>query len=247
MSVVVLAGYRFFEVLDPQALRKLLKQKCALLNLKGSILVSPEGINAFISLAQEDVDRLNTLLFNDLKIPSFTWKVNVSSSHPFQKFLVKLKKEIITTGVPGLKPHEFTGPTVKPETLKNWLDHQQDLVLLDTRNDYEVQRGKFKGAIDLNVKSFREFSSRVHELPEDLKSKKIVMYCTGGIRCEKASALLLKQHGFKEVYQLEGGILDYFEKVGGDHYEGDCFVFDDRDRVHTDLQPAEKTCLKTPA
>jgi UPF0176 protein len=138
-------------------------------------------------------------------------------------------------GVPGINPAEFTGPALSAKELKQWLDEGRDFVLLDTRNDYEIEIGTFEQATDLNIHHFRDFEAAVEKLPEESKQKPVVMFCTGGIRCEKASPLLL-QKGFQEVYQLDGGIIKYFQEVGGAHYRGDCFIFDFRTSITPDCK-----------
>jgi len=155
--------------------------------------------------------------------------------------LVKIKKEIIPMGDPEIRPSEFTAPYLPPADLKTWMDEKRDFLLLDTRNDYEIAVGTFEGAKDLGISHFRDFTRATEKLTtegfnEVSKDQPIVTFCTGGIRCEKAAALLVKQ-GFKNVYQLEGGILNYFEQCKDVHYQGQCFVFDWRLAVNGDLQP----------
>jgi len=152
--------------------------------------------------------------------------------------LVKRKREIIALGMDDIRPAEFTGPYISPEDFKQMLDEGDDVVVLDTRNDYETRVGMFEGAVDLDIATFREFPGAIEELPEEYRSKTVVMYCTGGIRCEKASAVMLKS-GFDDVRQLEGGILGYFEECGGTHWKGDCFVFDQRVALDHQLEETE--------
>jgi predicted sulfurtransferase len=159
--------------------------------------------------------------------------------------LVKVKKEIIPLGLPSVRPREKTGARLAPRELKRWLDEKRDMVLLDTRNDYEIDHGTFETAMSLRLDHFREFPERLAEVPAELRDKPLVMFCTGGIRCEKASVVAMAQ-GFREVYQLDGGILKYFEECGGEHYEGRCFVFDRRIAVGSDLaetSPLAKSVL----
>tara|TARA_B100001540_G_C15764843_1_gene623478 strand:- start:1052 stop:1633 length:582 start_codon:yes stop_codon:yes gene_type:complete len=139
---------------------------------------------------------------------------------------VRLKKEIISLGLESIRPSESTGETISPSTFKSWLDEGREIVVLDTRNDYEVRLGTFEGAVDLNLSTFRAFPDALAKSEID-KNQTVVMFCTGGIRCEKASAVMMQQ-GWSDVRQLEGGILGYFEEVGGEHWNGDCFVFDRR-------------------
>jgi len=173
-------------------------------------------------------------------IPS---KESFSATAPFKRMLVKLKGEIISLGVDGVKPATRTGKRLEPEVLKQWLDEGKPCVLLDTRNDYEIRIGAFDNAVDLEMDSFKEFPAHVNndhhpKLPARDSSVPVVTYCTGGVRCEKATAVMLEA-GFEDVYQLEGGILRYFEKCGGAHWRGDCFVFDDRVALTTQLTPSE--------
>ena len=152
---------------------------------------------------------------------------------PFQRLKVKLKKEIITIRHPNTTPDaEHRAPSISPEELKQWLDEKRDITLLDTRNEYEISEGAFENAVNPHIQHFTELAGAVENLD---KKKPMVMYCTGGIRCEKA-ALLLQEQGFENVYQLDGGILGYFAKVGGAHYEGRCFVFDERVALDTSLR-----------
>jgi UPF0176 protein len=206
--------------------------------LKGTILLSTEGINAFLSGASGSIDAM----VHYIRAQGFSIepKLSPSPDQPFTRFLVKIKKEIIAMGHDNIKPYQHTAPYVSPDTLNDWLDAGEDVVLLDTRNDYEYTLGTFKGSILLkDLKSFRAFPERVKtDLPEALKKQKVVTFCTGGIRCEKAAAYM-EQEGFEQVYQLDGGILKYFEAAHQDHYEGECFVFDKRVAVDKSLNPTE--------
>jgi UPF0176 protein len=150
--------------------------------------------------------------------------------------LVKIKPEIIPLGISSIDPEAKPAPTISPQRLKAWLDEGRELVLLDTRNDYEVEYGTFEKAVKLDLQHFRNFPDVVRQLPSGFKDKPIVSFCTGGIRCEKAAPYLLEQ-GYKEVYQLAGGILQYFEECGDAHYKGDCYVFDKRVAVTPQLAP----------
>ena len=152
--------------------------------------------------------------------------------------LVKRKREIISLGMDEIRPAEFTGPHISPKEFKQMLDDGDEVVVLDARNDYETRVGMFDGAVELDIASFREFPEAIGSLPDEYRSKTVVMYCTGGIRCEKASAVMLKA-GFDDVRQLEGGILGYFEECGGTHWNGDCFVFDQRVALDHQLEETE--------
>jgi UPF0176 protein len=169
-------------------------------------------------------------------------KESLSAEPPFRKMRVRLKKEIITMKHPLIRPEAGRAPSVAAATLKRWLDRGVDdegrpVVMLDTRNDYEVAAGSFENAVDYNIGVFSEFPALLAEHRADYGGKTVVSFCTGGIRCEKA-AIHMKAIGIERVYQLEGGILRYFEEVGGAHYRGDCFVFDEREALSADLQPA---------
>ena len=154
-------------------------------------------------------------------------KESRSEKQPFRRMNVRLKREIIAFGQSGVDPSRASAGRISPRELKQWLDEGRPVTLLDTRNTYEVELGRFENAVDLSLDNFRNFPDAAESLPDDVKKGPLVMYCTGGIRCEKAG-LLLEQRGFEQVYQLEGGILKYFEDCGGDHWQGECFVFDHR-------------------
>ncbi len=228
MEYTVIAGYRFFDLKNKSEIRYPLRSFCRQLDLVGTILLSDEGINCYVAGTHQSIERFKTHLHDELLVPTIEWKEHRSLTMPWRRMLVKLKKEIITMGFPDIRPADFTAKNISPKQFKEWLDTDKDMMVIDTRNDYEVKLGKFKTAIDLHVANFTEFALRARELPSAAKDKPVVMYCTGGIRCEKASALFLKHYGFKEVYQLKGGILNYFKEVGGDHFEGECLVFDRR-------------------
>ena len=225
--VTNISCYRFAPLGGLKALRAELLESCNAWNLKGTILLSPEGINLFVAGAAESIDKLIARLRAIPGLESLTPKVSLSETQPFNRMLVRLKKEIIAFGVDAVRPAVHTSPKIAPRELKRWLDEGRPVTLLDTRNDYEVKLGTFKGAIDPRIKTFRSFPEAVRKLPPQLKEQPVVMFCTGGIRCEKAGPFM-ELEGFREIYQLDGGILKYFEECGGDHYEGDCFVFDQR-------------------
>jgi predicted sulfurtransferase len=236
MSLITIAAYQFIRLDNLPELRDKLKAKTQELGFKGTILLAPEGINCFIAGEPQCIPLFKDYLVNELKLDKLTYKENHCTEYPFVRMLVKIKKEIISFGQDDIQPDVFTGPYMSPAQLKSWLDEGKDFILLDTRNDYEVKIGTFEKATHLNVPSFREFGKVSKELPPEMKDKPVVMFCTGGIRCEKASAHFLN-NGFKEVYQLEGGILKYFEDCNGAHYKGDCFVFDWRMAVNSELKP----------
>jgi RluA family pseudouridine synthase len=226
-AVTNISTYRFAPLSGLKELREELQVSCKAWGLKGTILLSTEGINLFVAGAAESIDRLLEKLRAIPGLEGLAPKVSLSEHQPFNRMLVRLKKEIISFGVEAVRPADYTSPKIAPQELKRWLDEGRPVTLLDTRNDYEVKLGTFKGAIDPDIKTFRGFPDAVRKLPEDLKEQPVVMFCTGGIRCEKAGPFM-EMEGFKRIYQLDGGILKYFEECGGAHYDGDCFVFDQR-------------------
>jgi len=237
-KVVNIAGYRFIDLQDRDQLREPFLKRCEELHLKGTILLSPNGINFSLSGSQESVDEYLEFLESDDRFVGIPLKITYNDYQPFRRMLVRLKKEIISLGMDDIRPLEFTGPNIKPIELQEMLDNEEEVIVLDTRNDYEVRVGTFKNAIDLNIPSFRDFPQAVSNLPEEFKTKPIVMFCTGGIRCEKASAVMLKS-GFENVKQLQGGVLDYFKDTDASHWDGDCFVFDDRVAVDKGLNETD--------
>ncbi len=242
-----IAGYRFAPLQDLTELRKQLLEKSLAGNLKGTILLSPEGINLFVAgippQIQAFLEFLRTLPgMSDLEV-----KFSESDHQPFRRMLVRLKKEIIAFGVEGIDPAHHTSPKLSPRALKAWLDEGRPVTLLDTRNDYEVKLGTFKNALPIGIDHFRDFPKAVEKLDPKLKSQPVVMFCTGGIRCEKAGPFM-EREGFQSIFQLEGGILKYFEECGNAHYDGECFVFDQRVGVDPKLEETESiqcfSCLQ---
>ncbi len=225
---VVAAFYHFTPLPDYQELRPKLQNLCDRYQLKGTILLAPEGINSTIAGSRQGINTLLKYLRLDSRFQGLEVKESFCEVLPFQKMLVRLKKEIVTLGVPGIDPNQEVGIYVEPQDW-NQLIADPNVVVIDTRNSYEVEFGTFKGAIDPNLKSFREFPDYVAENLQPQPQQKVAMFCTGGIRCEKASAYLLSQ-GFTEVYHLKGGILKYLEETPPEEslWEGECFVFDDR-------------------
>lgn len=225
MQILNIAGYKFIEMNDLDALRMTLLSQCEGFKLKGTILLSPEGINISLAGARPDISAFKSILASDERFADMRFHHTYSSQQPFQFLKVKLKNEIITLRQGDVAPlRDNRAPDISPAELKKWLDEKRDITLLDTRNDYEYRFGTFSGAINLHLHNFGELPEAVRDLD---KQKPVVMFCTGGIRCEKA-AIYMQNQGFKEVYQLDGGILGYFAQVGGAHYEGECFVFDER-------------------
>lgn len=236
MNIVNISAYKFIELSELPALRQQLLSQCTDLDLKGTILISPEGINMNLAGTSGAITTFKQALQHDSRFADLVFKESLSSRRPFGRLLVKIKKEIITLRQPEIQPEKATVPHIAPKALKQWLDEGRDITFIDTRNHFEIEYGTFKNALDLEIECFTEFPDAVAELPETLKEKTIVMFCTGGVRCEKAGPVMANQ-GFKHVYQIDGGILNYFEQCGGEYYEGDCFVFDERVALTPELQP----------
>ncbi len=237
-QVINISGYKFIKIVNPIALRPRLRNKCLSLNLKGTILVSPEGINIVMAGTQENIDAFTNFLTSDERFADMAFKYSPSDHQPFNRMLVRLKKEIIAFGEDDLDPINNPAPFVKPKVLEKWLDEGKDIVFLDTRNDYEVKLGTFKNALTPHMDSFKDFKEVVADLDDSLKEKTIVTFCTGGVRCEKAAPYMIKK-GFKDVHQIDGGVLKYFEECGGKYWQGDCFVFDHRVAVSPTLKETE--------
>lgn len=244
-TVLNLSAYRFtpFAAEDLVAVRDRLRVLSQSLGLRGTILLSTEGINLFVAGPRNAVEPFLAELRALPGLADLEPKESVSDEQPFNRMLVKIKKEIIAFGVEGIDPARAPAPRLDPRTLKQWLDEGRPVTLLDTRNDYEIRLGTFKNALVPRIDHFRHFPAAVRRLPAELKQQPVVTFCTGGIRCEKA-APLLQREGFEQVYQLDGGILKYFELCGGDHYEGECFVFDRRVGVdHALRETASVLCF----
>jgi UPF0176 protein len=243
-ALVNLAFYRFLRIEeklgDLQALRARLRPIFREWDLKGSFLLAPEGINAMVTGTRENIELLKAFAKNEFGCIDSDFKEGEVAYHSFNRLLLKVKKEIITVGAPEVRPDERTGQRLHPKELERWLDEKKPIVLLDTRNNYEINVGTFSGAINLGIDRSRDFKERAEEILPSLEGKTVVAFCTGGIRCEKASAVLLEL-GLKDVYQLEGGILRYFEENGARHFDGDCFVFDWRLAVDGKLKPIPRS------
>lgn len=238
MSIVNIAGYKFTQLTDIDTLKQTLLSKCEELQLRGTILLAAEGTNQMLAGSRAAIDQYYEFLQEHGLFEGITFKESLSAETPFKRLFIKRKKEIIPFGVANIDPEQKPAPYLSPTTLKAWLDEGREVVLLDTRNAYEVSYGTFEQALELpGLEHFRDFSAHIDQLDASFKQKTIVTFCTGGIRCEKA-APLMQQKGFEDVYQLEGGILSYFEACGGAHYRGSCFVFDER----VTLQPDLSTC-----
>jgi len=238
--VVNIAVYKFVTLDNLKRRRKQLRSLCRSLELRGTILLTPEGINLFIAGSRKGIDQLLAELRSDPALADLEVKESLSDDQPFRRMLVKIKQEIIAFGVEGIDPRECTSPKLPAKTLRQWLDEGKPVTLLDVRNDYEIKVGTFQNAVPIGVDHFRHFPDAVRQLPTDWKDQPVVMFCTGGIRCEKAGPLM-EREGFRQIYQLDGGILKYFEECGGDHYDGECFVFDQRVALNSRLEETETT------
>ena len=232
------AGYKFEPLENLDTLIPEFQNKCDQLGLKGSVYLSPNGINFSIAGTEENIDTYIQFMEEDSRFRDIPLKKTFSETQPFRRMKVRLKKEIISLGRDDINPRELTGDYISPRELFEMYETKEDVIVLDTRNEYETRVGLFENAIDLQLDTFRDFPSAIETLPEEYKDKQIVMYCTGGIRCEKASAVMMKA-GFSDVKQLEGGVLDYFKETGGAYWNGDCFVFDDRVALDKELKETE--------
>ena len=238
LDVLNIAGYKFEPLDNVEVLVPEFQSVCDNLELKGSVYLSPNGINFSIAGSEEAVKQYIHFMEKDKRFLDIPLKKTFSKTQPFRRMKVRPKKEIISLGRDDINPRELTGNYITPKELYAMYENNDDVIVLDTRNEYETRVGLFENAIDLQLDTFRDFSEAIEQLPEEYKDKQIVMYCTGGIRCEKASAVMLKA-GFTDVKQLEGGVLDYFKETGGKYWNGDCFVFDERVALDTDLNETE--------
>ena len=238
LNVLNIAGYKFEPLDDLDVLIPKFQNKCDALDLRGSVYLSPNGINFSLAGSEEAIAQYLIFMEEDPRFLDIPLKKTYSETQPFRRMKVRLKKEIISLGRDDINPRELTGEYISPQELYAMYENNEDVIVLDTRNEYETRVGLFENAVDLQLDTFRDFPQAIEELPEEYKEKQIVMYCTGGIRCEKASAVMLKA-GFSDVKQLEGGVLDYFKETGGKYWNGDCFVFDERVALDTDLKETE--------
>ncbi|GHD28158.1 rhodanese-related sulfurtransferase [Parahalioglobus pacificus] len=238
-QIVVAALYKFVTLEDYIAMREPLLDCCVTAGVKGTLLLAEEGINGTIAGTREGIDAVLAYLRNDARLADLEHKESFDDHMPFHRMKVKLKKEIVTMGVDGIDPNQTVGTYVKPEDWNALVD-DPEVLLIDTRNDYEYGIGSFRGAVDPHTTTFREFPGWVRENLDPAKQKKVAMFCTGGIRCEKASAFMLKE-GFEEVYHLQGGVLKYLEEVpeAESTWEGECFVFDNRVAVNQQLEKGQ--------
>lgn len=242
-SVVNIAAYKFVSLDALPELRARLLAQAADAGLKGTILLADEGINLFLAGPADGIDAFLACVRADARFADLEVKVSHSRDVPFRKLLVKIKREIIRMDHPAIRPAAGRAPGVDAHTLARWLEQGTDdagrpVVMLDTRNAFEVDEGTFKNAIDWRIERFTQFPAAVQAHRAELEGKTVVSFCTGGIRCEKA-AIYMNEAGIENVYQLDGGILKYFEETGGPGYEGKCFVFDERISLDPALAPSK--------
>ncbi|GGZ29557.1 UPF0176 protein [Echinicola pacifica] len=244
----VLLYYCYAEIEDPDAYREEHHLFCIENNIRGRIIISPEGLNGTVSGLKEDCEKYMAYVQSDARFAKTEFKVDYFDKHAFTKIHVRVKPEIVHSSLRHINPTIRTGKHLEPEEFKALKD-QEDVVILDVRSNYEHELGHFKNAVRLDIDNFRDFPEKVKEL-EHLKNKKVLTYCTGGIKCEKASAFLLDQ-GFEDVYQLHGGIIKYGIEAGGEDFEGKCYVFDNRVAVDVNkVNPkvvSKCHCCKTPS
>lgn len=237
-DVLNISAYLFVRILDPAQLRTTLQARADERGLKGTIVLAEEGINLFLAGPADQVRGFLDELRTDGRFAALTAKESWSGEQPFAKMLIKVKSEIIRMDLPTIRPEGARAPAVSPATLRRWLDQGHDdagreVVLLDTRNAFEVDYGAFDGAVDWQIDRFTQFPDQARAHRAELDGKTVVSYCTGGIRCEKA-AIHLRDLDI-DAYQLDGGILGYFEHEGGAHWNGECFVFDHREALTPEL------------
>jgi len=238
-TILNISCYKFVSLPDAAELRQACLDQALTRQLKGTILIAEEGINFFLAGSAQDVRSFVDWLRQDPRLADLNPKESWSATQPFRKMLVKHKPEIIRMNHPSIQPAQGRAPSVTPMTAKRWLDQGHDVegrpvVTLDTRNQFEIDHGTFENTLNWGLTKFTEFPDAALAHKEALQDKTVISFCTGGIRCEKA-AIYLRNAGLAHVYQLEGGILKYFEEVGSAHYRGACFVFDEREALAPDL------------
>jgi len=235
---LILLYYCYTKIEDPEAFRYQHHKYCIENNLHGRIIIAHEGINGTISGKKADCERYMHDLKADPRFAHVDFKVEQHTEHAFKKLNVRVKNEIVHSGLDYINPNEKTGVHLEPAEFKK-IKNEEDVVIVDVRSNYEHSMGKFKNAVTLDIEHFREFPEKIKEL-EKFKDKKVITYCTGGIKCEKASSYLLEK-GFKNVYQLHGGIIKYGIEEGGEDFEGKCYVFDNR--VTTEVNKVNPTVI----
>ncbi|MBU2985973.1 rhodanese-related sulfurtransferase [Saccharophagus degradans] len=235
-QIVIAALYKFVSLPDFEALREPLQAFCIENEIKGTLLLAQEGINGTVAGTREAIDALLAYFGKDARLADIDHKESYEEEQPFYRMKVKLKKEIVTMGVEGIDPNNIVGTYVEPKDWNSLID-DPEVIVVDTRNNYEYDIGTFEGALNPNTESFRELPEYVAKNLDPAKHKKVAMFCTGGIRCEKSTAFM-KQQGFEEVYHLKGGILKYLEEVPEEQtrWKGECFVFDNRVAVNHALE-----------
>jgi len=240
--ILNISAYLFTQLADTGALRESIRSQASARALKGTVLLAEEGINLFLAGEAAPLREFVAWLRSDTRFAGLDPKESWSGERPFGKLLVKVKREIIRMNHPAIRPQDERAPSVDAATLARWLaagvdDAGREVVTLDTRNAFEVDHGRFRGALDWRLARFSDFPQALQARRGELEGKTVVSYCTGGIRCEKA-ALLMRDAGLPHVLQLDGGILKYFEEAGGRHFDGQCFVFDQREALSDTLGPA---------
>ena len=237
MEIINVSTYKFFKMYDTRIQRMELYQRLRAVGIRGTVVVSPEGVNICVAGTREQVTELRKILDEQPRFRDLVFKESVSDFVPFRRLAVKWRKQLVPCNDLNVDPRTVNSGRITPEELKQWYDEGRDFVIIDTRNDYEYEMGSFDNAIHFNLDHFREWGDKLKAVRDELAGMPVVTFCTGGIRCEKAAP---EAHlaGFKDVYQLEGGILKYFELVGGEHWHGDCFVFDQRVALKPDLSVA---------
>ncbi len=242
MQYINVSGYQFIDLEHLPVLQADLHAALNSIGVKGTIVLADEGINVALTGTAVQIGAVRTLFAEDDRFVHLWLKESTSDTIPFAKLKVRIRHEIIAFDGPRSNARRKArpeAPSIDPKTVANWIREHRDFVLLDTRNDYEIDSGGFTQALDLNLKHFRDFQRAVDDALDSGKlstKKPVVTFCTGGIRCEKA-APWMRERGFDEVYQIEGGVLNYFERTGGEFWEGNCFVFDDRVEIDKQLQP----------
>ena len=249
-SILNIAAYLFVTLDELTKLRDKMLNECHIRELKGTILLTGEGINLFLAGKPEQLRGFLSWLREDPRFAPLHAKESWSDEQPFKKMLIKIKSEIIRMNHPSIQPEKGRANFISPKKLQEWLDRGTDdqgrpVVMIDTRNAFEVEYGTFENAVHFNIEKFTEFPAAISAHKEALSDKTLVSFCTGGIRCEK-SGLYMREIGMEHSYQLEGGILKYFEEVGSAHYQGSCFVFDEREALEPslDIIPIERSIRK---
>lgn len=232
MNYIHITGYKFIFLDQLEKLQQTLWNECRRLNLIGTILISHEGININLAGEREALDDFKSLSKRlEMGFSDIQFKETRCDCRPYKRLSVKLREEIITFQHKDIVPAVHPVPHLEPKLFKQWLDEEQDIVMIDARNDYEIEYGTFEKAHNLHIQQFTDFSHAIAEQFHDArKHQRVVIFCTGGVRCEKAGPAMV-QAGYQNVYQLQGGIINYFAQCGAAHYQGECFVFDDRIKI----------------